>query len=80
MVTIVLSDIIDNRMDMVASGPTCPDTSTAGEALEIVKRYGLRVSDEANSRIRNFTSAATSSCFARRREKCASVWGTGHGS
>ena len=47
VVTIVLSDIIDNRMDMVASGPTCPDTSTAGEALEIVKRYGLRVSDEA---------------------------------
>lgn len=47
VITIVLSDIIDNRMDMVASGPTCEDTSTAGQALEIVKRYGLRLSDEA---------------------------------
>ena len=47
VVTIILSDIIDNRMDMVASGPTCPDSSTAEEALQIVKKYGLKLSEAA---------------------------------
>ena len=45
--SIILSDVIGDRADMIASGPACPDASTAREAMEIVSRYGLRLSPEA---------------------------------
>jgi hydroxypyruvate reductase len=39
--TIVLSDIIGDKLDMIASGPTYPDSSTCEQAMEIVKKYHL---------------------------------------
>lgn len=47
--SIVLSDILGDPLDMIASGPACPDASTCGEALSIVARYHLRLSPEAMS-------------------------------
>ena len=47
VLTIVLSDIIGDPLDMIASGPACPDTSTCNQALDIARRYGLRLSDRA---------------------------------
>ncbi|MCF0238586.1 MAG: glycerate kinase [Sphaerochaetaceae bacterium] len=44
--TIVLSDIIGDPLDMIASGPAYPDTSTCQMALDIVKRYNLPFSEE----------------------------------
>ncbi|MBR5140714.1 MAG: DUF4147 domain-containing protein [Clostridia bacterium] len=38
---IVLSDIISSRLDMIASGPTVADSSTTEEALSIVDKYSL---------------------------------------
>lgn len=45
--SVVLSDVLGDRLDMIASGPACPDRSTAEEALEIVNRYALRLSPQA---------------------------------
>ena len=45
--SVVLSDIIGDPLDMIASGPAYPDSSTCEQALEIVKKYGLRLSDAA---------------------------------
>lgn len=45
--TIVLSDIIGDPLDMIASGPAYPDSSTCAQAMEIVRKYGLRLSPEA---------------------------------
>ncbi|MDK2785854.1 MAG: glycerate 2-kinase [Thermotoga sp.] len=46
VVTLVLSDVLGDRVDMVASGPTCPDTSTSEEAIRILERYRISVSNE----------------------------------
>jgi hydroxypyruvate reductase len=42
VLTLALSDVIGNPVDVIASGPTAPDPSTFGEALAIVDRFGLR--------------------------------------
>lgn len=44
---VVLSDILGDRLDMIASGPAAADPSTLKETLHIVKKYGLRLSDRA---------------------------------
>ena len=44
---IVLSDIIGDPLDMIASGPACPDSSTCDQAIAIAKKYNLRLSDKA---------------------------------
>ncbi|MGM9941757.1 MAG: glycerate kinase [Bulleidia sp.] len=44
--TVVLSDIIGDPLDMIASGPCHPDSSTCADALAIVEKYSLHVSEE----------------------------------
>lgn len=44
--SIILSDILGDPPDMIASGPTCPDSSTCADAMEIVHRYNLSLNEE----------------------------------
>ncbi|MBR4501269.1 MAG: glycerate kinase [Clostridia bacterium] len=55
VITIVLSDVLGDPVDMIASGPAVPDLSTCGEALEVVRRYGIRISAQAESCLRTET-------------------------
>lgn len=45
--TVVLSDVVGDRLDMIASGPAYPDSSTCADAEEIAHRYGLQLSEKA---------------------------------
>lgn len=45
--SIVLSDILGDPLDMIASGPAYPDSASCAQALDIAKRYGLRLSERA---------------------------------
>ncbi len=39
--TIVLSDVVGDPLDVIASGPTVPDPTSFGDALEVLRRRGL---------------------------------------
>ncbi len=45
--SIVLSDILGDPLDMIASGPAVPDTSTCAQALDIAEKYRLKLSEQA---------------------------------
>ena len=44
---IVLSDIVGDPLDMIASGPAYPDSSTADDAKRVARKYGLKLSSAA---------------------------------
>ena len=44
---IILSDIIGDPIDMIASGPAYPDSSDCGQALHIIKKYDIQISADA---------------------------------
>lgn len=44
---IVLSDILGDPLDMIASGPACPDSSTCEDANRIIAKYNIRLSEKA---------------------------------
>ena len=45
--SIILSDIVGDPLDMIASGPTVPDTATCKMAGDIIDKYRIRLSDKA---------------------------------
>ena len=39
--------MLGDPLDVIASGPACPDSATAADARRVAARYGLRLSDAA---------------------------------
>ena len=74
---IVLSDILGDPLDMIASGPAYPDSTTCEQALAFAKKYGLNLSghawellgQETPKELTNVTTQITGSV----RELCAAA-------
>ena len=41
VVSLILSDVVGNDLDIIASGQTCPDPSTFSDAHDVLERYDL---------------------------------------
>ncbi|MEW6417672.1 MAG: glycerate kinase [Nitrospirota bacterium] len=41
IISLILSDVIGDRLDVIASGPTSPDITIYNEALKVLEKYGL---------------------------------------
>lgn len=41
VLALVLSDVVGNPLDVIASGPTVPDTSTYADTCSIIERFGI---------------------------------------
>lgn len=50
--SLILSDVVGDPLDVIASGPTCPDTTTFADALDVIERY--RLHDQIPSSVRAY--------------------------
>ena len=46
VITLILSDVVGDPLDVIASGPTVPDTTTTADAREVLERYDIDTDDE----------------------------------
>lgn len=53
--SIVLSDVIGDRLDSIASGPAYPDSSTTEDALSVVEKYRLSFRNHIMNKLRTET-------------------------
>lgn len=74
VVTLILSDVIGDRLDVIASGPAAPDESSFSNAWAVIEKYGLQ--EQIPARVRDYlqrglagqeaeTAKAGDPCFDR---------------
>lgn len=51
VISLIISDVVGDDLEVIASGPTCPDSSTFQDALRILKKYRIKSPDAALERI-----------------------------
>ena len=52
VITLVLSDVVGDDLDTIASGPLVPDTTTFGQCLDILERLGIGDAVPAAAKLR----------------------------
>jgi hydroxypyruvate reductase len=50
VLSLILSDVVGDNLDVIGSGPTAPDSSTFASALAVLDKYGLRARVPASVR------------------------------
>ena len=76
LVVLVLSDVVGDRLDVIASGPCMPIPSPAREAFAILNRYGVVAAGVASQFVRWIESEATGVPDVGGSQKAASADGS----
>ena len=75
--SIVLSDILGDPLDMIASGPACPDGSSCAQALAIARKYNLELDENTRALLAQETPKELNNVTTRIngsvRELCAAA-------
>jgi glycerate-2-kinase len=51
IVSLMMSDVIGDPLDFIASGPTAPDTTSFADALDVVRKYQVEIPSAALERL-----------------------------
>ncbi len=74
---VILSDIVGDPVDMIASGPVSPDSSTCADALAAAEKYALRLSGHTRELLTHETPKTADNVMVRItgsvRELCAAA-------
>lgn len=62
---IVLSDVIGDKLDAIASGPAYPDSTTSQEAIDIINKYNIDISDSVLNALKKETPKVVENCETR---------------
>ena len=65
VISVVLSDVLGDPLDMIASGPTVPDRSTCTQAMDVIRRYHIQISGQAEACLRTETPKVLPDAEAR---------------
>ena len=65
VVSLVLSDVVGNPLEAIASGPTAPDPTTQDDAMQVVRKYGLEQLLEAGNGLMHETLKPGDPIFTR---------------
>lgn len=71
--SVVLSDILGDPLDMIASGPACPDSSICAQAAAIAEKYRLALSPAAAALLRQETQNAAQRDHKNHRQRAGAV-------
>lgn len=53
--SLVLSDVLGDKLDAIASGPAYPDSTTSQDALRIIQKYGIKLTSRVSNAMNNET-------------------------
>ena len=51
LVSLIMSDVIGDPLDFIASGPTAPDTTSFADAVRIIEKYGVTLPHGVQERL-----------------------------
>ena len=66
LITLIISDVLGDPLDVIASGPTVPNTTTATDAIAVLKQFGAResgISPAVFDRLRHQAAGRTTAPF-----------------
>ena len=76
VVTLIISDVVGSPLDVIASGPTAPDSTTYADAWNVVERY--RIESELRPSIINHLRRGLASEITDTPKRSAPFWGRVH--
>lgn len=62
LISLILSDVVGDALDAIASGPTAPDSSSFADCLHVIERYQLQ--DKIPPKVRDYLEAGARGDFA----------------